>query len=150
VAEAFLGGCDFRGVSIDRLPNILKFGIDVEPTDSPIYVAEFDKAWEYGEFPKVVMALASEHMEPTFRVLPVDVLEAEIEVLRRIYPNSYSVDGQTWISRVSDPNPAARNYEAAYGRWIPGDPFDALRGIFVYVSAADLDQVLSACIEGSG
>jgi hypothetical protein len=141
VFDAFAQGCDFRGVSIDRLPSILRFGIDVQPTDAPIYVGEFEKAWEYGEFPKVVMALDVAHAKPTFRGMQDDVSQGELDELRAIYPYSYRVDDQTWLSRIDDPNPAVRGYEAAYARWIPGDPFGALRGVFVYVSAADLEHL---------
>jgi hypothetical protein len=38
---------EFRGVGLDRLPTILATGVDVEPTTAPIFVSEFDKAWEY-------------------------------------------------------------------------------------------------------
>ena len=47
---------DFRGVGLDRLQTILATGVDVEPTTAPIFVSDFDKAWEYGGWPKVVMA----------------------------------------------------------------------------------------------
>ncbi len=39
---------EFRGVGLDRLPTILATGVDVEPTTAPIFVSDFDKAWEYG------------------------------------------------------------------------------------------------------
>lgn len=56
--DPFLSRCQYRAVSWERLQNILETGIDVIPTDSPIYVSNyFDKAWEYGEWPKVMMAL---------------------------------------------------------------------------------------------
>jgi hypothetical protein len=38
----------FRGVSSDRLDTILISGIDVTPTDAPIYANDLDKALEYG------------------------------------------------------------------------------------------------------
>jgi hypothetical protein len=46
-------GADFRGMSIDKLPFVLKHGIDVEPTNSVIYVDCYDKALEYGGWPKL-------------------------------------------------------------------------------------------------
>jgi hypothetical protein len=38
--------CVFRGVAIDRLPVVLKTGVDVEPTDTVLFADFFDKAWE--------------------------------------------------------------------------------------------------------
>ena len=37
-------GC--RGVSADRLTYVLKHGIDVDPTDAPIWVSSIEKAME--------------------------------------------------------------------------------------------------------
>ena len=50
-------GCGFRAVAIDRLEAVLRNGIDVEPVDSVIFVATFDKAGEYGGWPKLIIAL---------------------------------------------------------------------------------------------
>ena len=43
---------EFRGVGFDRLPTILATGVDVEPATAPIFVSDFDKAWEYGGLAK--------------------------------------------------------------------------------------------------
>ena len=58
---------DFRGIGLGRLPTILATGIDVEPTTAPIFVSDFDKAWEYGDWPKVIMALDGMHLDYTYR-----------------------------------------------------------------------------------
>ena len=58
---------EFRGVGLDRLPAILATGVDVEPATAPIFVSDFDKAWEYGGWPKVVMAFNGMHLEHTYR-----------------------------------------------------------------------------------
>jgi hypothetical protein len=47
-------------------------GIDVEPTDARIYVAGLEKSWEYGGWPKVIMALDQEQLESTYREIPAD------------------------------------------------------------------------------
>ncbi len=52
-----LSGCTFRGVASDRLRAVLRSGIDVEPPDSRIFAGPFDKAWEYGGWPKMLLAL---------------------------------------------------------------------------------------------
>lgn len=50
------GAIRFRATNLSRLPVVLATGVDVEPTTHHIYAAEFDKAWEYGKFPKVIAA----------------------------------------------------------------------------------------------
>jgi len=42
--ELLSEGC--RGVSAERLSYVLKHGIDVEPTDAPIWVSSIEKAME--------------------------------------------------------------------------------------------------------
>jgi hypothetical protein len=59
--------CAFRGVGVDRLGAVLRSGIDVEPSDSVIYVDFFDKAWEYGGMPKVILALDRDFLDGTWR-----------------------------------------------------------------------------------
>ena len=48
-----IAGCAFRAVGVDRLRSVLENGIDVVPTDAPIYVDDISKAWEYGGIPEV-------------------------------------------------------------------------------------------------
>jgi hypothetical protein len=62
--------CEFRGFGIDPLQTVLATGIDVTPTDAPIYKSDFQKAWEYGGIPKVVLALAREGMEYSSKHVP--------------------------------------------------------------------------------
>ena len=58
-----VSGCIFRGVGIDRWGHILSTGVDGYPTDSIIYADTIDKAWEYGGYPKVVLALNYQKLE---------------------------------------------------------------------------------------
>lgn len=82
-----LNGCmDFRGVSYDRLPTILAAGIDVEPTTAPIFVSDFDKAWEYGDWPKVIMAFDGMHLDYTYRQITSDIPADEAARLMQEYP----------------------------------------------------------------
>ncbi len=71
-------GCSFRGVSIDRLVTVLNHGIDVLPTNAVIYTDCFDKAFEYGGWPKVVLAFDADRLQTTFREIPADSSEAEL------------------------------------------------------------------------
>jgi hypothetical protein len=65
--------CVFRGVAHQRLPFVLQNGIDVESADAPIWVADFDKAWEYGGWPKVMLALESSRLQRTYREVPANI-----------------------------------------------------------------------------
>lgn len=129
----------FRGVRLARLPTLLTTGIDVEPPDAPMYVDFFEKAWEYGGHPKLITAYTWEGLERTYRMLPADTAKAEVAAVQATYPYRYEHNSKIWLSRIDDPNPARREYEAAYGRWCPGDPFASLKAAFVYGTPSDLE-----------
>lgn len=138
---------EYRGVKWDRLQAILATGVDVEPTTHPIFVSDFDKAWEYGRWPKVVMAFDGRQLQPTYReVILSDTTADEIAQLMVDYPTRIeSVAGdRVWLTRFPAADPrAASSYEAAFARWIPGDPFDALLAVFVFVpeGVSELDAL---------
>lgn len=48
---------------MDRLRVVLKTGVDVEPSNSVIWANDLEKALEYGDWPKVVMAFDSERLK---------------------------------------------------------------------------------------
>src|SRR5262245_53739929 len=62
--------CSFRAVGIDRLAIVLAKGVDVEPTNATIFVDFFSKAWEYGGWPKVVLAFDPSRLDRTWREVP--------------------------------------------------------------------------------
>lgn len=127
---------DFRAVSYDRLPVILRTGIDVEPATAPIYVAGFEKSWEYGGWPKVIMALDGRQLERTYREIPADTPRDEIAQLMQDYPTRLeSETGEyLWLTRLPQSDPGVGSlYERYDARWIPGDPFDALIAVFVFM-----------------
>jgi len=130
----------FRDVSCDRLPAILATGIDVGPTTAPIFVSDFDKAGEYGGWPKVIMALDGERLDRTYREIPPDTGAEEGARLMLDYPNrTPSLSGECiWLTRLPATDPrAATAYEIEYARWIPGNPFDALQAVFVFIPEGD-------------
>lgn len=134
----------FRGVSTDRLATVLKQGIDVEPTDAVIWVNALDKALEYGGWPKIVMALDHEWLKMTFAELDANTSEDELKAVRREFPTVLrSADGsKLWCSRLREDAPQIGTpYEAYSARWIPGDPWRALKGIFVFHRPKDLADI---------
>lgn len=136
-------GYEYRGVSIDRLPRILATGIDVEPTNGPIWVGSFEKAWEYGGLPKVVMVLAMDALEPSFVSRSKDADPKELEDLKAAFSYVTEFEGKIWFSLVADPNPG---YEVPYGRRIAGDAREALVAVFIFGPAS---KVVSALRAGS-
>ena len=93
----------FRAVSIDRLEYTLKNGVDVNPTNSPIFCNGLEKAMEYGGWPKVVMGFNWEKLEKTFKVVPSDIDKSKLKALKVDYPTEEkSIDGnKIWLSRLS-------------------------------------------------
>ncbi len=104
----------------------------MEPTDAPLYVSDLDKALEYGEEDQVVMFFDRRRLDRTFRKIDAWATPEEIAAVRRTYSTEEgSQDGCTiWFSRLAlDDARRTTDYEVGYGRWIPGDPFDALIGL---------------------
>jgi predicted AAA+ superfamily ATPase len=144
----FLLGCDpemptrmfssaFRGVSIDRLAAVLEMGIDVQPTDSIIYVSDFDKAWEYGGVPKVILELDRSFLHSTYREIPSDTVAADIADLQKHFPCvEKSRDGsKLWLSRLAENDPRRNNaYEINYAKLIPENARHALKAIFIFAT----------------
>jgi hypothetical protein len=129
-----------RGVALERFQTVRRTGIDVEPTDSVIYVDCFEKAWEYGEWPKMVLALNPSKMKRTFVEVSADVDEDKLALLRRTFPTvCRSTDGtKLWLSRLPEHDPrVASEYERAYAWWIDGDARDALEAVFICVRPQD-------------
>lgn len=134
----------YRAVNFSRLSTVLKSGIDVEPTDSVIYADEFEKAWEYGAWPKVVLAFDCGRLQRTFREVPSDTSPDELAVLSRTFPTKLRSKNGTklWLSRLSEDDPKlASGYEIAYAWWTDEDPFDALKGIFVFWRPKDAQAI---------
>jgi hypothetical protein len=136
----------FRGVTLDRLPTVVRLGIDVEPTCTPIYHDHIDKAWEYGGFPKVILALDERLLDRTFREVPLDHPEEEQQALLEEFPTRVvGPEGSTlWFSKLAPDDPRlTKPYEWAYGCWIPGDAREALNGVFVIGTADDRSKVVA-------
>src|SRR5262249_46250788 len=142
----------FRAVGADRLSAILSNGIDVEPTRSVIMVDCFEKAWEYGGWPKVMQALDWSCLDQSWREIPTDTPPGELTELRKIFPALLtSIDGsKLWLSRLPEGDPRiASSYEVSYGRWIPGNPFEALKAILVFSRPED-EQAVQDAMKQSG
>ena len=86
---------EYRAVSIDRFEYILKNGVDVNPTSAPIYCGDLKKAMEYGGWPKVVMGFNYHKMDNTFREVPSDIDQSELDALKVSFPTEEkSKDGK--------------------------------------------------------
>ena len=132
----------FRGTGLNRLPTILANGVDVEPPTHHIYASMFDKAWEYGKYPKVVAAYRADRLDRTYRALPLGPGVDEAEV-RGEFPHEYTYDmaGVRFLSKLVHTTIGGPGYEWAFGYWIPGDPHEALVGLFAYGTPSDLAEI---------
>ncbi|MFW6002714.1 MAG: hypothetical protein ACOCQD_05175, partial [archaeon] len=111
----------------------------VLPTDSVIYCELFEKAMEYGEWPKIMMGLDPSGLDRTFREVDANIDQKEINKLLKTYPvQQKSNDGsKIWLSRLSESDPRrATSYEVNYAKWIPGDPWKVLKIIIL----VDIDE----------
>jgi hypothetical protein len=94
--------CGFRGVSWDQLGTVISTGIDVEPPDATIYVDGFDKALEYGGWPKVIVAIRNHCLDSTFREISGTTPEKQLADLQQVFRRKLqSADGtKLWLSRL--------------------------------------------------
>lgn len=142
----------FRGVPLARLADVLRTGIDVTPTDAPIFCTDgVDKAFEYarpavGETgPGLILALRGPHLERTFRDLDADASPAEIATARETYPHpAGNPGGRIRFSRLADQT--TPGYEEAYGYWIPGNAREALIAVSVLGQGSEVDETVATAL----
>jgi hypothetical protein len=141
----------FRGVPIRQFLTVLTTGVDVHPTNAPIYCAEFDKAWEHGGSshcfgPRMMFALDRTMLKPSFKTLQPDATADEIAEVLKLYPyQHHEHEGGLWFSRFGNYFPG---YEVPYGYWIPGKANDALMAVFVHgAERAEIFAELHAALD---
>jgi hypothetical protein len=129
-----------RGVSLDRLSAILANGCDVEPTDAPIFTGYLDKAFEYGDWPKVIQVFHATSLERSFIEIRADLSDPVASEATKDYPTRIvSEDGEWfWCSRLeASDRRAGSAYEEAHGKWIPGDAWEALAACFIIARGSE-------------
>jgi hypothetical protein len=130
--------CQFRGVPFTRLETVLRTGIDVEPPDGVIFAEHFEKAWEYGSWPKLILALDRTTLSPTCHIVPRDTPQFQVEELQRVFPTVLRSEQEEmlWMSRLrADSGLIGTEAEASYARWIPGDPKEALQLLMIFATS---------------
>jgi hypothetical protein len=124
-----------RCVEMSRLPLILQQGCDVQPKDAVLWIDKSpSKALEYGGEEKVMMVFDINRTKASYEEVVADTDPKVLEELRSVYPTVVpSIDGsRLWLSRLpQDDRRVASAYEIEHGRWIPGDPIEALAGLVV-------------------
>ena len=146
----------FRSAEIERLPYILTHGCDVAPTDAVMWVDKSpSKALEYGGEAKVMMVFDARKLDTSGLEVRTDSAPEELERLSAEYPTRLeTTDGQNlWLSRLGENDLRLGSpYEAEHGRWIRGDPWQALRLVIIFAHDAlllpdlgtDAEQVVGA------
>jgi hypothetical protein len=98
-----------------------------------IFTDVFDKALEYGGWPKVLLALRTECLDRTFREVPGTTPIEEVDRLRETFHTLLtSEDGNTLMAvTIPEHSALASAYEIGYARWIPGAAMAALTAVFL-------------------
>ena len=126
-----------RGFDIDRLSYILANGCDVSPTNSPMFVADgMDKAVEYGGLNQVIQVFDLHAIKRTWTEISSEEEREKIEALKKKYTSwEVSADGShIWYSMFPfDERRRTTPYEAAYGWYIPGNAWEALMALAIFV-----------------
>ena len=117
----------YRGVALNRLPTVLRTGVDTEPTDRVFWSSDrIGKALEYGGRDKVLLVFDPRRLKRGWVVLDSDCPQEERCEVERIYPTVVWETGQsTKLSRLPATEYQCGGYDD-YAYWIPGNPFDAL------------------------
>ncbi len=142
----------FRGVPIDCLRSVFFNGVDVDPTDDPIFCDDAEKAFEYArpksgvDGPGLMYALHGSYLKPSWRTLPADASPEQIAEVQITYPHRYEnpLGDDLYFSRLAHQKNTA--YEAAYGYWIPGNARDALLAIFLRGHTDEVIEALRAAL----
>jgi len=125
-----------RGVPLDRLPVIISNGCDVLPTDSPIFADFMDKAIEYGGAAQVVQIFDIDQLKRTFTEVSAHIDSNKIQKLKETY-KSWEKSGdreKIWFSMLQfEDQRRTTSHEVAYGWFIPGNPWDALIALAIFV-----------------
>ena len=130
-----------RGTSYDNLYTVLATGVDVVPSNAPIFCTQLvEKAMEYGwdgrnNPTRIILSFYKRaKTKRTFMEISSDTPKNKIENLKKIYPIvDYSTDGRKiFLSRLKESD-TRRNteYELEYGYWIPENPLNALVCLFL-------------------
>lgn len=140
----------YRGVSLERMWQVLTTGVDVEPTDAPIFCSDdIHKAFEYGGAPSsgnprgCVFGLRSTALQRSYTSVRRDRSPDEIDRVREIYPYETESNDDEYI-RLSRISGLGRNlsYEGAYGYWVPGDAMEAIVALFVFLPPDEIKDFL--------
>lgn len=143
-----------RCVAIEQLPSILARGCDVQPTDAVLWVDSHpDKVFEYGQETKGMMVFHEGLLKSTHQQVPATLPADELAELKLMYPTVIpSVDGEVlWLTRLPfEDRRATTPYEVEHGRWIPGDPWEALHGVIAFGRDHDkvrgqIEAAIAAC-----
>lgn len=144
----------YRGVSLHRLPTILRTARDAEPVDGVFWSADWiEKALEYGGPEKALLVYDPRRLKRAWVKLDADCSPMQRSEINRLYPTVvWENEKSTKLSRL----PASEYHNGIgyddYAYWIDGDPFDALVLVITlappgYPLASKVRQMISECSE---
>ena len=107
-----------------------------------------EKALEYGGDCKVMMIFDNKQTQPSYQEVPSDTPASVLSALQEKYPTvEASKDGsRLWLSRLPEGDKRLTSgYEIEHGRWISGDPFEAL--VCLLVLGRNLCELRNAVLD---
>lgn len=137
-------GLLYRSVSYDKWGYVKENGVDVNPTNSVIYCDDLEEASKYGGWPKVIMGFDRRCLDTSCRIVDSSIEDSELKILLEKFPTKEkTINGSKfWLSRLPlDDSRRGSPYEMRYGRWIPGDPWQALK-LIILADLEDRDWIL--------
>jgi hypothetical protein len=148
-AKRFL---QYRGVTLERLPVVLRSGCDVEPSDRPFVSEErIAKALEYGGREQLILVYDPRRLTPAWVILDADCPATKRADLEKVYPTVVWENGEsTKLSRLSPKEYHGGIGYDDYAQWIPADPFEALLMIIAiarpeYPLMSEVRRMVSEC-----
>lgn len=128
----------YRGVGAAALRRILRHGVDVLPTNSPLWASTLEKALEYG---RLVLVLDREHVRPSFTWRYATSSAEEIREAEAEFGIDYDEepDGARYYSRWPKGHPNRQPaYEMEHGYYVPGDARAALMGVLHFAASGEI------------
>jgi hypothetical protein len=128
-----------RGTKFDNLLKVVNFGVDVIPTDSPIFLSDdpckaIEYGWDLENEKMIILAYKSIGIQRSWVEVSSDLAEQELKNILRTYPTiEYSIDrSKIFLSKLSlDDSRRNTAYEIAYGYWIPNNPMEQIFSVFL-------------------
>jgi hypothetical protein len=88
----------YRACGLSRLRTLVETGVDLDESRPVISVGVFSKAWEYGGWPKLMLAYRWSGLGRICKVARPDTTVEQIGELRSLYPHEFTIENKLHFS----------------------------------------------------